>query len=151
MHCKSKDIELNQDELDEMANWILNVMEDPNWNHNPTAELICQTRTIREKAVKTKKPASVDEKYEQDMSACSWPTTVHSSRQLCRLPRICQPPSEAADGTGTARRSQLDQRYGKPHASNPKKRRKEPAMPSAPSASQLLLEKLGSFSRNYRE
>jgi hypothetical protein len=87
LHCKSKDVELIQDEMDEMANGILNVMEDPNWNHNSTAELIRQTRTIQEKAVKIKRPASVDEKYEQTISACSWPTTAHSSRQLCRLPR----------------------------------------------------------------
>jgi len=61
--CKSSDVELNQDEMDEMANGILNVMEDPNWNRNSAAELISQTRTIQEKAVKIKRPASVDETY----------------------------------------------------------------------------------------
>jgi hypothetical protein len=45
------------------------------------------------------------------------------------------PPGAAADGTGSASKTQFDQRYSAPRA---KRRRKAPAQPPAPSASQPL-------------
>jgi hypothetical protein len=46
--CLSSAVELDQDEMDDMADGTLNIMKDPNWNNTAAAELICQTRTIQE-------------------------------------------------------------------------------------------------------
>jgi hypothetical protein len=48
---------------DAMANGMLKLMEDPNWNKNTVAELLCVTRETQARAAKTSGPILSDTRY----------------------------------------------------------------------------------------
>jgi serine/threonine protein kinase len=60
--CTTGESDLEQEEFKAMASGMLKLMEDPNWNIDPT-QLICQIRQIQEKAAKIRNPVLADAKY----------------------------------------------------------------------------------------
>ena len=61
--CLSSEVELDQEEMDGLADGMLNIMKNPSWNNNAAAELTCRTRYIQEKASKIGRPVSGDARY----------------------------------------------------------------------------------------